>query len=69
MLISGESRGCICRVVTMPEHNPPPRTAAGKAKHKARSESDRKRVEQVWGQGRSYHTPTKGRGYSRRSKS
>lgn len=30
-------------------HNPRPRTAAGKAKHAARSEDRRKQVEKLWG--------------------
>jgi hypothetical protein len=62
-----ESRGCICRVTTLPEHNPRPSTPKGKMRHLDRSESDRARVEQIWLQGRSNRTPTKGRGYKRRS--
>ncbi len=64
-----ESKGCICRVTTMPEHNPRPRSVKGKARHEARSPEDKKRVEQLWLQDRTNRTPTKGRAYSRRSKS
>jgi hypothetical protein len=63
-----ESRGCICRVVTLPEHNPRPRTAKGKARHADRSESDRARAEKAWLTGRCYSIPTKGRAYRRRTK-
>jgi hypothetical protein len=30
-------------------HNPRPTTSAGKGKHADRSESERKRVEKIWG--------------------